>query len=101
MTTATRNRKEYAVDSRGFLIRPEDWDEEFAVNKAQEMKMPSVLTDEHWRIIRYLRDAVKETGEPPNVTTTCEDNGLELEDPGSLFPDGYHRGAVKIAGLRF
>ena len=31
---------------------------------------------------------------------TCADNEVEIEDLERLFPDGYHRGAVKISGLR-
>ena len=36
----------------------------------------------------------------PTVYEACADNGLELEDLEQLFSDGYHRGAVKLAGLR-
>jgi tRNA 2-thiouridine synthesizing protein E len=36
----------------------------------------------------------------PSVTETCEVNDLDIEELEQLFPDGYHRGAVKIAGLR-
>jgi len=92
---------EYRVDAFGFLIDPAEWDPRFAINKARELKMPDGLTAKHWRIIHYLRDAFTSTGELPTVTTTCEDNGLDLEDLWRLFPDGYHRGAVKVAGLRF
>jgi tRNA 2-thiouridine synthesizing protein E len=31
---------------------------------------------------------------------TCEANSIEIDEFATLFPDGYHRGAVKIAGLR-
>lgn len=36
----------------------------------------------------------------PTVYVTCEDTGVELDLLERLFPDGYHRGLVKIAGLR-
>jgi tRNA 2-thiouridine synthesizing protein E len=90
----------YRVNIRGFLIDPSEWDEDYAVFKFREMKMPGNPTDKHWNIIRFLRSRYKETGKVPTVYETCEANGLELEDLASLFPDGYHRGAVKIAGLR-
>jgi len=93
--------KEYRVDVFGFLVDPAQWDESFAVHKARELGMPHGLTPGHWRVIRYLREVYARTGELPNVTTTCEANGLEIEALGRLFPDGYHRGAVKLAGLRF
>lgn len=90
----------YEIDVRGFLVTPEDWDEQFALFKAYEMKMPQPLTDRHWQIIHFIRDSHQEKGAVPTVYETCEANHLDVEDLERLFPDGYHRGAVKIAGLR-
>ncbi|MFZ2447879.1 MAG: TusE/DsrC/DsvC family sulfur relay protein [Syntrophobacteraceae bacterium] len=94
------NEREYRVDIRGFLIDPSEWDEDYAVFKFREMKMSGNLTDQHWRVIRFLRDQYQEVGKVPTVYETCEANGLELEDLAWLFPDGYHRGVVKLAGLK-
>jgi tRNA 2-thiouridine synthesizing protein E len=91
----------YRIDAQGFLMDHTEWDENFAINKALELKMPDGLTDEHWKIIRYLRESFARTGVLPTVIATCEANLLELEDLAKLFPDGYHRGAVKVAGLKF
>ena len=92
--------KTYNVDVRGFLIDPEEWDEHFALFKAFEMKMPTELTEKHWKVIEYLRDTFHATGTVPTVYETCEANRLTIEEMEKMFPDGYHRGAVKIAGLR-
>ncbi len=48
---------------------------------------------------RFLRKRFQETGSVPTVYETCEQNKIEIEDLERLFPDGYHRGAVKISGL--
>jgi len=40
------------------------------------------------------------TGLVPTLYETCTASDLELEDLERLFPDGYQRGVVKIAGLR-
>jgi tRNA 2-thiouridine synthesizing protein E len=94
-------KKTYKVDVRGFLIDPNDWDEYFAAFRAHDMKLPGGrLTDDHWRIIKYLRRRYSESGEIPTVYETCEASGIELDQLEQLFPDGYHRGLVKIAGLR-
>lgn len=61
--------------------------------------MPEYLSEEHWQIIYYLRKKFQETGAVPTIYETCADNRLNLERFQTLFPDGYHRGAVKIAGL--
>ena len=92
--------KIYRVDVRGFLIDPSEWDRQFALFKAYEMKMPEKLTAKHWQVITFLRDSFKKNKMVPTVYETCETNRLELEELERLFPDGYHRGAVKIAGLR-
>jgi len=92
--------KIYRVDVRGFLADPADWDDQFAVCKAHELKMTEPLTPMHWQIISYLRGHYLKTGVLPTVYDTCTDNRLELEELERLFPDGYHRGAVKIAGLK-
>lgn len=92
--------KTYKTDVHGFLLNCDDWDENYAVSKAYEMKMQEYLTREHWDIIYYLREEYKKTNEIPTIYKTCEDNKIDLSELEGLFPDGYHRGAVKIAGLR-
>lgn len=91
--------KTYPVNVRGFLVDAGDWDEHFAVYKACEMNMPGPLTDDHWQVIYFLRDAYKKNQRVPNVYETCEAIGIDIKRLEKLFPDGYHRGAVKIAGL--
>lgn len=59
---------------------------QFAVFEAYEMNMPSMLTDEHWRIIYYLRDAFKKTGEIPTAYETCKANEMESKRLEEFFP---------------
>jgi tRNA 2-thiouridine synthesizing protein E len=96
----TTPEKTYRIDGHGFLVDHSEWDEAFAVARAYEMKMPELLTKRHWQIIRYLREAYERDHVIPTVYETCETQNLKLEELAHLFPDGYHRGAVKIAGLR-
>jgi tRNA 2-thiouridine synthesizing protein E len=94
-------KKTYKVDVRGFLIDPNEWDEYYAAFRAHDMKVPGGrLSDHHWGIIKYLRQQYEETGEIPTVYEACEANNIDLDQLEQLFPDGYHRGLVKIAGLR-
>jgi tRNA 2-thiouridine synthesizing protein E len=93
--------KTYEVDLRGFLINPDVWDEYYAIYKAYEMKIHrGKLNDTHWRIIRFLRESYQKNKEIPTIYETCEANKIDLEEMERLFPDGYHRCAVKLAGLR-
>ena len=91
--------KIYRVNVLGFLVDPDEWDEEFVRSKAAELKMSGSFTERHWQIIRYLRERFRETNSAPTVYQTCKDNGLSIDELQELFPDGYHRGAVKLAGL--
>jgi tRNA 2-thiouridine synthesizing protein E len=92
--------KWYRVTALGFLAVPTEWDEDFAIFKAQELGMVGGLTERHWEVIRFLRQSYAKTGTPPTVYETSEALGLELEELERLFPTGYHRGAVKLSGLR-
>ncbi len=98
--TVDAAEKVYEVDARGFLVNHKSWDEQYATNKACEMKMPDGLQERHWQILRYLRDVYRKTSSVPTVYETCEANKIEIDELERLFPDGYHRGAVKLAGLR-
>jgi len=89
----------YQVNVRGFLVNPFDWDKRFALYKAWEMKMPK-LTEKHWKVIEFLRNRFEKNNIVPTVYETCEANGIDIDELQKLFPDGYHRGAVKVAGLR-
>jgi TusE/DsrC/DsvC family sulfur relay protein len=99
-TSPPVGEKTYEVDIRGFLVNPLDWDKDFALYKAYELKMPNGLSTRHWQIIEYIRSRFLKDNVIPTVYETCEANNIELMELEELFPDGYHRGAVKLAGLR-
>ncbi len=93
--------KTYEIDVRGFLVNPEDWDEYYAVYRAYDMKIHGgKLNERHWKIINFLRESYQKNKEVPTVYETCEANRIDIEELERLFPDGYHRSAVKLAGLR-
>lgn len=90
----------YVVDAAGYLVDPTTWDEAFARGKAGELAPRVPLGADHLRVIGLLRAAYAARGSVPTVIEACDAAGLELEDLERLFPTGYNRGAVKIAGLR-
>jgi tRNA 2-thiouridine synthesizing protein E len=96
----TYANKSYDTDGLGFLLNPDDWDENFAIRTAYKLKMPGLLTAGHWSVIYYLREKHAENSVIPTVYETCEDNRIKINELEKLFPTGYHRGAIKIAGLR-
>ena len=62
--------------------------------------MPTELTDRHWEVIFFLRRSYKKEKQVPTIYETFKAVGISIEELENLFPDGYHRGAVKIAGLK-
>ena len=90
--------KVYPLDVFGFLVDFEKWDENFALNRAHEIGVG--LSDKHWELIYYLRDNFKKNNMVPNLYEFCESNQMELQELEKFFPQGYHRGLIKIAGLR-
>jgi tRNA 2-thiouridine synthesizing protein E len=99
ITSGDQEEKTDEINVRGFLINPSQWDKKFAVFRAHEMKMPK-LKDKHWQVINFLRESFEKTNLVPTLYETCEAAGIDLDELEKLFPHGYHRGAVKIAGLR-
>ena len=59
------NGRGIPVDSEGYLINLDDWSEDFARALAQEEGL--ALTDEHWQVIRFIRDYHAEHRVQPQV----------------------------------
>ena len=53
------------TDSEGYLVNPDDWSEAFV--KAQAAREGLVLNDEHWEVIRFLRDYYSRYGHQASV----------------------------------
>ncbi len=47
--------KTYEVDEDGFLQELDKWSEEFAQAYAHTEDIEGTLTEEHWKLINYLR----------------------------------------------
>lgn len=91
--------KVYRVDLFGSLVDPSEWDEDFAARRAYEMDIKDGLTDKHREVINFLRDSYARNKKIPTIYECCEAAKIEIDEFAGLFPTGYHRGAVKIAGL--
>jgi tRNA 2-thiouridine synthesizing protein E len=92
--------RRYTTDVMGFLVEFSNWTEGFATMKARDLKMDLPLRERHWEIISYLQRKYRRGKAIPNIYTVCKRCNTNLEELEQLFPDGYHRGAVKLAGLR-
>ncbi|MCW5635445.1 MAG: TusE/DsrC/DsvC family sulfur relay protein [Rubrivivax sp.] len=97
----TVNGTELETDPEGYLLEPDYSDEVVQVIAAAE---GITLTDDHWKVVNYLRDEYREHGHTPNFRNMLK--GLEDLLPGcdskalyALFPTGPARQGAKVAGL--
>jgi len=90
--------KKVELDEDGFLQEPELWNEDLAMQLAK-MEEVEELTEDHWKVVNYLREYFQEYGIAPMVRKLCKDTGFDLKKIYALFPSGPAKGACKIAGL--
>jgi tRNA 2-thiouridine synthesizing protein E len=86
------------VDEDGFMQEPELWNEEVAKALATNEGIDE-LTEEHWKLVKYLRDYYLEFGIAPMIRKLCKETGFPLKKVYELFPSGPAKGACKVAGL--
>ncbi len=98
MPTFEVHGKTYLVDEDGFLESPELWDKDVAKDFAESEGI-NALTDEHWKVINYIRDYYLQFGIAPMVRKLCKETDCKLNDIYKLFPSGPAKGACKLAGL--
>jgi len=86
------------VDEDGFIEDPALWTETIAKILAGTEDVPE-LTEEHWKVVNYLRKYYLDFGVAPMVRKLCKDTSCDMKRIYELFPSGPAKGACKIAGL--
>jgi tRNA 2-thiouridine synthesizing protein E len=90
--------KTLSMDEDGFIQQPELWDEEVAKALA-ETEGVNALTEDHWKVVNYLRQHYLDFGVAPMIRKLCKQTGFKLKEIYELFPSGPAKGACKVAGL--
>src|SRR5690242_2430045 len=85
------------VDAEGFLTDYDQWDEGLATTLAANIGID--LTDEHWRVIRFIRQDFKLKGETPTTRRVQAVGGIPVKDQFRLFPRKPGKKMAYIAGL--
>jgi len=93
------NGKKLLLNEEGFLIDPKEWDRDVALALGREEEGLSELTENHWKVIEYIRSYYIEKDLAPMVRKMCKNTGLSLKEIFALFPSGPAKGACKLAGL--
>jgi len=86
------------VDEDGFMEEPDQWNEDVARALATTEDVTE-LTEDHWKLIHYLRDYFKHYGIAPMIRKLCKESGFPLKKVYEMFPSGPAKGACKVAGL--
>ena len=85
-------------DDKGFLTDFDAWNRDLAAVIAAEDGIAE-LTDDHWRVIDFLRRHQAERGVAPMVRVLFKETGFTLKEIYVLFPNGPAKGACRVAGL--
>jgi len=87
-----------AFDDKGYLRDFNAWDREIAETIAAEEGIEA-LTNDHWRVIDFLRRYQGEHGVAPMIRVLCKETGFSLQKIYELFSNGPAKGACRVAGL--
>ena len=86
------------LNQEGFFVHPEDWDEEMVPELARREGIDPV-TDAHWKVIRFMREAYFRDGTGPTVRILGKTSGVTVKELYQLFPKGPAKVAARIAGI--
>jgi tRNA 2-thiouridine synthesizing protein E len=92
-------------DFEGYLVDPAQWSERVADELARQEGI--VLSDEHWVVIRFMREYYEQHQVAPDARHVMKRLAAHKgagkagrNDLFVLFPYGYVKQACKIAGMR-
>ncbi len=96
----------YTLDNEGYLIEPDDWNEDVAQTLADHEGI--TLSADHHRVLAFMRQYWSEHRIAPDARHVIEHLARQLDLDKThakerlfrLFPYGYVLQACKIAGMR-
>ncbi len=97
MAMATIAGKEVHVNDEGFLTEYDEWSEDIAAELAKNIDVE--MTDEHWALIKWLREDYKEKGETATTRRVQTVGGVPTKKQFELFPKKPAKKMAYIAGL--
>jgi len=100
------NGKSIETDNEGYLVNPDEWNEEIASLFAQGEKVE--MTELHWKVIGFMRQYYNEHQTPADVRYVTKfianEVGCTKKEAKKhffeLFPFGHVQQCCKIAGMR-
>lgn len=97
MTVATIAGKPVNVNEEGFLTEYDEWDDDVARALADQIGIE--LTDNHWSVLRFLRDDYAAQGETATLRRVSKVGGMPTKELFELFPGKPAKKMSYVAGL--
>lgn len=97
MAVATIAGTEVHVNDEGFLTEYDEWTEEIGAELAKNIGVE--MTDEHWALIRWLREDFKSKGETATTRRVQTAGGVPTKRQFELFPKKPAKKMAYIAGV--
>ena len=95
----TASSTEEKFHCEDFLSDIDLWSTDLAGKMALDNKIAEKLTDNHWKVIMYVRDHYMKYERGPEIVKVIKDCDISHKELCDLFPCGLVRGAYKVAGL--
>ena len=97
MTTTTIAGHQVEVNDEGFLTVPDQWTEDLGAELARLIGIE--MTDEHWKLVRFLRDDYKTQGETATLRRVSTQTGVPVKTLFTLFPVKPAKKMAYVSGL--
>ena len=97
MSVAAIAGKQVTVDDEGFFANPADWSEDMAPALAGNIGLE--MTDDHWAVIRFLREDFAGEGETATLRRVSTIGGFPTKQLYQLFPKKPAKKMAYVAGL--
>ena len=97
MPVTTIAGTEVHVDDEGFLTEYDEWNEALGAELAKNIGVD--MTDDPWKVIRFLRDDYKTQGETATTRRVDSVGGFPVKQQFVLFPKKPAKKMAYIAGL--
>lgn len=97
MPTTTIAGHQVEVNDEGFLQNPDDWDEQLGAEFARLIGVE--MSDDHWKLVKFLREDYKAMGETPTLRRVSTQLGLPVKQLFTMFPGKPAKKMSYVAGV--
>jgi tRNA 2-thiouridine synthesizing protein E len=78
------NGREIETDAEGYLATLDDWSEDVAKCLAERDEL--ALADEHWQVVRWIREYYAENGTAPNLRVAIDCQEVKNIEHCEIYP---------------